>query len=304
MRRWTWMATLHRPRARWPSSSRAWVTIPTGLVKSTTHAPGAPRVGRLLGDLEDQGHRAEGLGQAARTGRLLAQAAEADRQCLVGVAGRLATHPELHDHEVGTVDGPVPIVGGDEVPGPASSTEHALGEAPYRLQPIPVRIEEDEFVHHHPVLVVAQAVHQLRCVGAPTPDHGHLGSHALNVTSLRGRKRGSRVSERSGPDDLILAVDGGASKTDVWLLATNGTVVGIGTGRRFQPPVLRAGCGHGLAGIHHPVAPRRRRPRGRRRPLIGCGVYCLAGVDLPVDEVRLSEAVVSRGWSRTDHGPQ
>src|SRR6266581_2688852 len=37
------MATLHSPRARCPPSRSAWVTIPTGLVKSTNQAPGAPR---------------------------------------------------------------------------------------------------------------------------------------------------------------------------------------------------------------------------------------------------------------------
>ena len=35
------MATLHRPTARCPSSSRARVTMPTGLVKSMIQASGA-----------------------------------------------------------------------------------------------------------------------------------------------------------------------------------------------------------------------------------------------------------------------
>ena len=37
------MATLHRPMARAPESTSAWVTMPTGLVKSTIQAPGAAR---------------------------------------------------------------------------------------------------------------------------------------------------------------------------------------------------------------------------------------------------------------------
>ncbi len=41
--RWKSMATLHRPMARCPRSSSAWVTMPTGLVKSTSQAPGAAR---------------------------------------------------------------------------------------------------------------------------------------------------------------------------------------------------------------------------------------------------------------------
>ena len=42
-RRWKPIATLQSPSARWPSSSSACVTRPVGFVKSTNHAPGAPR---------------------------------------------------------------------------------------------------------------------------------------------------------------------------------------------------------------------------------------------------------------------
>ncbi len=40
-RRWKPIATLHSPTARWPASSSARVTMPTGLVKSTIQASGA-----------------------------------------------------------------------------------------------------------------------------------------------------------------------------------------------------------------------------------------------------------------------
>ncbi len=43
MWRWNVIATLHSPMARWPASSSARVTMPTGFVKSTIHAPGAAR---------------------------------------------------------------------------------------------------------------------------------------------------------------------------------------------------------------------------------------------------------------------
>jgi N-acetylglucosamine kinase-like BadF-type ATPase len=36
------------------------------------------------------------------------------------------------------------------------------------------------------------------------------------------------------------------------------------------------------------------------RPAVHTGVYCLAGMDLPVDEERLSEAIRSRTWSTVD----
>ena len=44
--RWNPIATLHSPIARCPASSSAWVTIPTGFVKSTIQAPGARRAAR------------------------------------------------------------------------------------------------------------------------------------------------------------------------------------------------------------------------------------------------------------------
>ena len=164
--------------------------MPTGLVKSTSQAPGAPRVGRLLGDLQHQGNRSEGLGQPARSRRLLAEAAEADRQRLIGVPSGLTSHPQLDDHEVGTVKGPVTVVGGDQVSGPAPAPEHPSGQASDDLQPREVRVEQDQLVHHQAVLVVAQTVHEFGCVGAATPYDGYLRSHALNVTSPCGRKRG------------------------------------------------------------------------------------------------------------------
>ncbi len=43
MNRCSPIATLHRPIARWPASRSARVTMPTGLAKSTIHAPGAAR---------------------------------------------------------------------------------------------------------------------------------------------------------------------------------------------------------------------------------------------------------------------
>ena len=43
-------------------------------------------------------------------------------------------------------------------------------------------------------------------------------------------------------------------------------------------------------------------PASTRRPAPPCptGVYCLAGVDLPVDEERLSSAIQARGWTASD----
>ncbi|MGH9078670.1 MAG: N-acetylglucosamine kinase [Acidimicrobiales bacterium] len=103
-----------------------------------------------------------------------------------------------------------------------------------------------------------------------------------------------------GTGDRILAVDGGASKTDVWLVATDGSLLstarGAGSNHQFsgmdgamealgstiEEALLAAGLDPGS------------------RPAAGTGVYCLAGLDLPVDEERLSAAIADRGWSADD----
>jgi N-acetylglucosamine kinase-like BadF-type ATPase len=103
-----------------------------------------------------------------------------------------------------------------------------------------------------------------------------------------------------GAKDRVLAIDGGASKTDVWLVAADGSLVstarGAGSNHQFSGmdgaiDALGTTIGDALcaAGLD---------PNGR--PVAGIGVYCLAGVDLPVDEQRLSKAIAARGWSTVD----
>lgn len=100
--------------------------------------------------------------------------------------------------------------------------------------------------------------------------------------------------------DRILAVDGGASKTDVWLVGADGTLLAEARG---------AGCNHQFSGIdgamdalgsavESALAACGLDPTSR--PAAATGVYCLAGLDLPVDEERLGRAIEARGWSTTD----
>ncbi len=81
--RWSVIATLHSPMARWPASMSAWVTIPTGFVKSTIQAPGAARRRRQLGELEHDRDGPQRLCQPAGAGRLLADGPEAEGERLV-----------------------------------------------------------------------------------------------------------------------------------------------------------------------------------------------------------------------------
>jgi hypothetical protein len=63
--------------------------------------PGGGPAGRLGRQLEHHRDGAQGLGEPARPGRLLPDAAELERQGLVHQAHGLATDAQLHDHEVG-----------------------------------------------------------------------------------------------------------------------------------------------------------------------------------------------------------
>ena len=144
--RWRPIATLHRPMARWPSSSSAWVTIPTGFVKSTIHASGAPRARRRLGQLEH--HRAPSAapwrsrparsspGRSCRTGG----------QRLVDQAGRLAADPELDEDEVGAVERRVAVAGQYQPARPSPRGRASAGEPADDLEPLRVDVEQDELV--------------------------------------------------------------------------------------------------------------------------------------------------------------
>jgi N-acetylglucosamine kinase-like BadF-type ATPase len=106
------------------------------------------------------------------------------------------------------------------------------------------------------------------------------------------------TQDRHGADTkpaALLAVDGGASKTDVVVVAADGTVLGRARGpasnhqmvgmeamvENLSATVAEAAAGLPTAGTV--IAP--------------LGVYCLAGVDLTVDEENVGAAVRSAGWT-------
>ncbi len=97
-------------------------------------------------------------------------------------------------------------------------------------------------------------------------------------------------------EDLMLAVDGGASKTDVWVLTADGTVIGSarGEGSNHQLSGMDAAMDAVEASVDMAMADAGN-PAGLRQP-VSRGVFCMAGMDLPVDEERLTEAIASRGW--------
>ena len=98
----------------------------------------------------------------------------------------------------------------------------------------------------------------------------------------------------------VLAFDGGSSKTDAVLISGGGAVLGrsrvgpsnhqlVGIERAIEAldeAVVAVAYAAGLADTTF--------------PLCGTGVYCLAGIDLPIDEERLGPAIAERGWTRMD----
>jgi N-acetylglucosamine kinase-like BadF-type ATPase len=103
-----------------------------------------------------------------------------------------------------------------------------------------------------------------------------------------------------GTDDRVLAVDGGASKTDVWLVAADGSLLSTarGGGSNHQFSGLEGAMDALDATVEAALCSAGLDPTSR--PAAAIGVYCLAGVDLPVDEESLSAAIMARGWSRVD----
>jgi N-acetylglucosamine kinase-like BadF-type ATPase len=97
---------------------------------------------------------------------------------------------------------------------------------------------------------------------------------------------------------VILAVDGGASKADVVLVARNGHLVGAARlqayshfGLDHEMPVealeeaVQLACRDG--GVDSTA-----------RPLADTGVFCVAGADLPVDDRRIGKELKGIGWTR------
>jgi N-acetylglucosamine kinase-like BadF-type ATPase len=100
----------------------------------------------------------------------------------------------------------------------------------------------------------------------------------------------------SGP--LVLAVDGGASKTDAWVVDGEGSLLGAAQG---------GGSNHQFSGIDGAVgtlgstitsALRAAGLDPSDRPAADTGVFCMAGLDLPVDEERLGPAISGQEWCR------
>jgi N-acetylglucosamine kinase-like BadF-type ATPase len=102
------------------------------------------------------------------------------------------------------------------------------------------------------------------------------------------------------PEPAILAVDGGSTKTDAVLVSLDGAV--LGRSRRGPSNHQLVGIDAAMDALDDAIAAATRDAglSDPPTPLCPLGVYCLAGVDLPVDEERLTPAIALRGWTGTD----
>jgi N-acetylglucosamine kinase-like BadF-type ATPase len=98
----------------------------------------------------------------------------------------------------------------------------------------------------------------------------------------------------------VLAIDAGNSKTDVALVAADGTVLGTARGGGFQPPVVGTEAAvSALSRIVLRAADDAGFGPTDGRLLAEHTSGCLANADLPVEERQLQTAVHAYGWART-----
>lgn len=101
-----------------------------------------------------------------------------------------------------------------------------------------------------------------------------------------------------GLTGTLLAIDAGNSKTDVAVVAEDGTVLGAARGGGFQPPLV--GVKAAVDALAEIVGRAWEGARGAGLPPSFAHVAaCLANADLPVEEAELLAALVARGWSRS-----
>ena len=105
------------------------------------------------------------------------------------------------------------------------------------------------------------------------------------------------MSEPFDFEPAVLAFDGGSTKTDVVLVGRSGALLGRArVGPSNHQLVGVEGTVQALSEAYAAVTAAAQRS-GAPSPLCPTGVYCLAGIDLPVDEEKLAPAINALGWT-------
>ncbi|WP_370412848.1 N-acetylglucosamine kinase [Streptomyces fradiae] len=100
-----------------------------------------------------------------------------------------------------------------------------------------------------------------------------------------------------GLNGALLAIDAGNSKTDVAVLAPDGTVLGGARGGGFQPPLV--GVETAVEALAEIVG--RACEAAGVEPVFAQIAACLANADLPVEEAGLKAGLEARGWGGAVH---
>jgi N-acetylglucosamine kinase-like BadF-type ATPase len=98
----------------------------------------------------------------------------------------------------------------------------------------------------------------------------------------------------------VLALDGGSTKTDAVLVAADGTVLGRSRTGPSNHQLIGVDAAMDSLGSAITDAIEDAGIDAPPFPLCPVGVYCLAGLDLPVDEDSLVPAIALRGWTGID----
>lgn len=92
----------------------------------------------------------------------------------------------------------------------------------------------------------------------------------------------------------VLAIDAGNSKTDVAVVAHDGTVLAAARGEGFRPPAV--GLDTAMSTLRTTVA---QALTAAGTPTVAHVSACLANADLPVEEEQLAAALTACGWGGT-----
>ena len=176
-RRWSEIATLQSPTARWPSSRSACVTSPVGLVKSTNHAPGAPR--RAVSSASSRTTGTVRSAFANPPAPVVSWPMNPNRPGIVS-SDRRAVWPPTRSCTI-TKCAPSSASSRRSVrtSRPAHPTRRSIrsGQGPDDLEALGIGIQQDELVHGQPVGAGHQSLDELRRVRASPAGDGHLHTH-------------------------------------------------------------------------------------------------------------------------------
>jgi N-acetylglucosamine kinase-like BadF-type ATPase len=96
-------------------------------------------------------------------------------------------------------------------------------------------------------------------------------------------------------DAVVLAVDGGNSKTDLALVGADGALLGLARGPMSSPHHIGL---DGCLRVLEDLLAEAKEAAGLGDGALAVAQLMLAGADLPAEEAELREAIAARGWAR------